>query len=521
MVNLSRIIEHIETIFGIKISGNIPMNRRIDSVKFLTDDTLSQTAEGILYIGRCGQEPPQRRCMTVLVTGMREPPSDEWMMWTDAEPDQTELFNAVQDVLRRGIDMEMKKALLFQSLHSNNGIVGLANVAHEVLNNPVTICDSSFSILSASPMMRDMKNLVEHRGKLYLKEAKSQDMVDRKIIEHIYSSTEPYITELPDYTYKWVFQAIRIRHSVVGYICVRGTIREFTDEDMEFLVVLSQMLSIEMQKDSTFSYPTGLKYEYFLTELLGGRIDRTDYIINHFIQLGKAQTPYYAVMVIRFDGEQVPFYSTKGYFNHILTILPNSMVVLYGGDITALLPSNTMDIFTEDERSRLKSFLNMNRMKAYVSYPFTELEKASLYYNQAKGMSKAYKRVSEDGEKIVKYQEYFLEHLLNLIPDTSLIKAAIHPDILRVSRYDREGGTEYAKTLMLYLKKSRSAPATAQALHLHKSTLFYRFNKMKELFGIDLTDESKLFAYEFSFRALEYLMGNPCGNEHIVTNNCP
>ena len=98
MVNLSRIIEHIETIFGIKINGNIPLNRRIDSVKFWTDNALDQTAEGVLYIAGHGQRPPRRRCVTILITGVKEPPSDDCSMWTEAEPDQAELFNAVQDV---------------------------------------------------------------------------------------------------------------------------------------------------------------------------------------------------------------------------------------------------------------------------------------------------------------------------------------------------------------------------------------------------------------------------------------
>ena len=95
-------------------------------------------------------------------------------------------------------------------------------------------------------------------------------MEDRKIIRHIYSSSAPYVTTLDDYPYKWVFESIRIRHAVVGYVCVRGTVREFTEDDLELIDVFSQMLSIEMQKDAGYRHPTGLKYEYFLTELLEG-----------------------------------------------------------------------------------------------------------------------------------------------------------------------------------------------------------------------------------------------------------
>ena len=72
-----------------------------------------------------------------------------------------------------------------------------------------------------------------------------------------------------------------------------------------------------------------------------------------------------------------------------------------------------------------------------------------------------------------------------------------------MKKYDEENSTEYLATLETYMQKNRSAPAAAEALHIHKSTFFYRIEKMKALFGIDINDADKMFAYEISLKIMD------------------
>lgn len=51
----------------------------------------------------------------------------------------------------------------------------------------------------------------------------------------------------------------------------------------------------------------------------------------------------------------------------------------------------------------------------------------------------------------------------------------------------------------------RNAVRTTNELHIHKSTFFYRLNKMEELFDLDITQEETMVAYEYSFILIEYL----------------
>lgn len=511
MAYLGNIIRHLEIVFDIKIHGQFHSRAEIEGTRFLTakPDRTPEHANKLLYIGPSQTELPAKRPQNLLLTGQEGPLSDPHILYIQEPLESAEVFNAVQEEIFRYYTLKLKREELFQSLHSDHGIAGMARVAHTFLDNPVTICDTSFSIIAASPEVKDTNNLEEKNGRLYLKDPLFQNMSDRHIIEHIYSSCVPYLTMLDDYPYQWVFESIRIHHAVVGYVCVRGTVREFTEDDLEFIDIFSQMISIEMQKDSSYRHPTGLKYEYFLTELLEGRFDRTEYIISHLIQLGRAQMPFYTILLLAFTGQSRKPRQYKSYFEQLLSLLPNCMVVLFRGDLTILLPSDSEHALNETCRNRFAAFLQLNHMRAYISYPYTDIARSSIYYRQVKELSVLHEKASHpDDQYFVPYETYFLEHGFCQYDDTGLLGASVHPVIVRIMEYDRTANTEYARTLRVYLAKNRNALAAAKELHIHKSTFFYRLGKMADLFGIDVNDGLALFTYEYSFRVLDYLNEN-------------
>ena len=64
----------------------------------------------------------------------------------------------------------------------------------------------------------------------------------------------------------------------------------------------------------------------------------------------------------------------------------------------------------------------------------------------------------------------------------------IAPQLYKLKQIDAERGTEYFQTLRMYLLKERSIPRTAEALIVHRTTLTYRLEKLRELIPMDLDD---------------------------------
>lgn len=508
MAYLENIIEHIETSFGIQVHGRFHAKTEIDGIQFLISGTEADApySSRLLYVGHASVLPSAHLPQNLLLTDCCTPIADSSFLSIQEPLELPLIFNAVQEIIFKYNAFKLKREELFHSLHQNKGITGMIQVAHSALDNPITICDTSFSVIAACPVVKDLKNLVEKHGRLYLRDSLFQNMADKNIIKHIYSSSTPYITTLDAYPYKWVFRSIQIQHAVVGYICVRGTIRKFTEDDMEFIDVLSQMLSIEMQKDSAYSYPTGLKYEYFLTELLEGHFDRSDYICSHLIPAAHTQKSFYTILLLKFMDASAKPRQFKGYFQQLLSILPNCMVVIFRGDLTILLPSDSSSPFSEKVLNRFTAFLQLNHIRAFISYPYTDIAKSCFYYSQTKELSELYRKTAfSDDSLFVYFEHYFLEHSFYQYSNTDILSASVHPDISQIIEYDRTANTEYARTLRVYLAHGRNALTAAKKLHIHKSTFFYRLGKMADLFGIHTNDGLSLFAYEYSFRVLDYL----------------
>lgn len=73
--------------------------------------------------------------------------------------------------------------------------------------------------------------------------------------------------------------------------------------------------------------------------------------------------------------------------------------------------------------------------------------------------------------------------LLGVAPDARLRAAVAHPGIDRLLR---EGGTELVRTALTYLDEAGSVQRTAQALGIHRQTLYHRLDRIEKLSGLDL-----------------------------------
>lgn len=72
--------------------------------------------------------------------------------------------------------------------------------------------------------------------------------------------------------------------------------------------------------------------------------------------------------------------------------------------------------------------------------------------------------------------------------DVPLMLYSCHPDVLKLWKLDLETEGYYVETLVEYLQNERSLVKTANALHIHRSTLIYRTKKLEELMETDLSD---------------------------------
>ena len=503
MAYLSTIIEDIEKRYSIKVHGNYHSKQTIDGIRFLdkNDISISYLYPNVIYLTNFREKYSKDLVGNILCVGCDDQIPEGNTLYIAESLDLYELHNIIENSLQSYRQVEISKASLFHTLYMGKGLSTLLENGYKMIRNPIVVCDSSYNVLASYPEVSDEKFLEIRNHRLSLKEIFTDNMKKSQTIDRIYHTVYPFVTEVKDAEFPMIFESIRIKRAVVGYICVRCLEKNYEENDLEIIHSLTQMISIQLQKDDTYNNPNGIKYDMFLKDLFEKQLDGEEAARKHLSFLGVEPKQYYFIMISGFTNVKSHSMTNTYYWNQLTSIFKNSITGVFGNRFVTLVSTSDKDSFFEKLSSRLETFLQMNHMLAAVSYSFDQLWDASVYAEQCNSLLTE-RLVVYNESPILFYEDYYLKHLINMTKNPAAIKASVHPDIKDMIKYDASQGTEYIHTLKTYFEHNRSMPATAKALFIHKSTLFYRFDKMKQLFNIDIIDAEKLFIYEYSLRIL-------------------
>ncbi|MFF7650946.1 PucR family transcriptional regulator [Streptomyces sp. NPDC007983] len=124
-------------------------------------------------------------------------------------------------------------------------------------------------------------------------------------------------------------------------------------------------------------------------------------------------------------------------------------------------------------------------------------EAAWMSYEQAIGAARA-AGVRPGGEGIVQWEQLGALAPLSLLPPDRLTPALLPGPLRTLLARDPSG--RLTETLTAYLDHGGSAPRTAHALHLHRTSLYYRLQRITELTGLDLADGDHRLALHLGLR---------------------
>ncbi|MEU1799761.1 helix-turn-helix domain-containing protein [Streptomyces sp. NPDC019937] len=131
-------------------------------------------------------------------------------------------------------------------------------------------------------------------------------------------------------------------------------------------------------------------------------------------------------------------------------------------------------------------------------------EAAWMSYEQAIGAARA-AGVRPGGDGIVQWEQLGALAPLSLLPPDRLTPALLPGPLRTLLARDPSG--RLTETLTAYLDHGGSAPRTAHALHLHRTSLYYRLRRITELTGLDLADGDHRLALHLGLRLHALMRG--------------
>ena len=136
-----------------------------------------------------------------------------------------------------------------------------------------------------------------------------------------------------------------------------------------------------------------------------------------------------------------------------------------------------------------------------ISNMFSNIRDASKAFRQAEiaaqyGISDEKQPVHEFWEDIYRYMGDLLEKELTL-------RMVCDGDIYKIYQYDKNHETLYLQTLKSYLVYGHNLSKAAGALYIHRNTMMYRMERLKELFGEDVLKEERTAELLFAIQLIE------------------
>ena len=109
---------------------------------------------------------------------------------------------------------------------------------------------------------------------------------------------------------------------------------------------------------------------------------------------------------------------------------------------------------------------------------------------------------AEEGSGTGYYENYIVDQLINSVKDRDILNSFAEMSLGPLRKYDKEHGTNLVQTLAVYFDCNGNVSIAAKKLFLHRNSLIYRMDRIKEVLNTDLRNPTELLTLQVGLRVL-------------------
>ena len=360
--------------------------------------------------------------------------------------------------------------LLFQALQEGS-VAAVQRAASRIFESAVSVTDNSFRVLSADFDPGSTDDMLERNGDhAYVSGELLNQFREHNLISSL--TSHPHETIVVDWGYfrdhPHLTTGIFWENRILGSVTVLVQSPEYTAEQHEALQACASALAMVLHNTDS-----GKKLirerDHFISKLFHGSATQKDLQNaekNRFFR----QSSRYIILATEFIPDLVWQESDQDDYR---------ILIYQNAGITYVMTSDR-----SRELERLQERIADRGRRFGMSYIFRDPLLAGRMSKQAAAVLEYGNR---SGQK--KAGWYFAENALDmLINDMEDTMDFVHPGIMEMEQYDRQNNTQYLETLKEWLLHRMDYSATGKAMNLHRNSLYYRMQRIYELFGIELND---------------------------------
>lgn len=305
--------------------------------------------------------------------------------------------------------------------------------------------------------------------------------------------------EDPDLRYGYIFCNSVYRSHTLGRTFLLGCYRPFCDDDIMVAEIVARIAANEIAGDKFLSDNPDIPHFALLKSLLNGEpIDAGR--LNYRLQSMNLK-PSDGLYLIVIDQTSTPLSKAQELLKQCGSLLQCKLCALFDGYVVFIY--NNKRHSPPDSRI-LREFLESNGLKCGTSRIFTKFDNIPGLFNQAKAALSIGGRLSES-EVILDFERYAVFYFISLIEQHIPLEDVLDPRLMQLIEHDLGKASYLFETLLAYMENVNNKHALTEALHVHRSTLYYRLDKIREITGWDLNNGSDIGKISFSLNIYEYL----------------
>ncbi|MBQ6550056.1 MAG: PucR family transcriptional regulator ligand-binding domain-containing protein [Lachnospiraceae bacterium] len=174
----------------------------------------------------------------------------------------------------------------------------------------------------------------------------------------------------------------------------------------------------------------------------------------------------------------------------------NAHFVYYNGCFLLILNA----VEEAQRRAIIDGFLTrakrrMAEQKVYVGEGSTVTDVSNLHLSYQRAVYAVNYAVAHD-EPVRSFDTLGVQRILYAVSDGLILKELREDALAPLRAYDEKHESDLVATLRTYLKNNGSINKTSEEMYIHKNTILYRMNKIRELLGCGLEDgEERAYYY--------------------------
>ncbi|MFB7142164.1 PucR family transcriptional regulator [Gottfriedia sp. NPDC056225] len=431
---------------------------------------------------------------------------------------------------RKTLDMHNT---LFRIALEGGGIERISSTVSETVNNPILIVDDHWDLIHFSEHKDNPTYLAYCLNLVKGRQVFHKEFIDS--IPHSISQMKKLIKRiyyLEDLEVKCRILPIGVANDIFGYIVVWQTVNELSEFDYIALEQASTIIALEMIKQREIESVKQKIRNDFFDDLLNGKITSKESIKTLCDLHGLNPNYMYYCMVINIESDELTNIEDMVDWRYKLENKARKCVdIVYecasqiDGEITCLHRNNRLIILIGQSDNKASISLNEAKLNAntILEVLTKNINKTTFLIGigrQFKTISSIHKSFSEAHEAIrlmqkfdkkegiSHFEDYAVYHLLDSNIKDMQLENFFMKSLGKVYEHDQLHETGYIQTLENYFNHNQNLSETAKGMFLHRNTLIYRIEKIKEILNTDLKNAEDLLQIQIALKIFRLLQKN-------------